>query len=73
MKKTESYTASFEEIQKILAALEQGDVDVDVLSDNVKRAAELIEFCRKRLRETELQVKKVMEKFDEDNADAEEK
>ncbi|HMZ27360.1 MAG TPA: exodeoxyribonuclease VII small subunit [Elusimicrobiota bacterium] len=73
MKKTDSYTASFEEIQKILAALEQGDVDVDVLSDNVKRAAELIEFCRKRLRETELQVKKVMEKFDEDGEDAEEK
>ncbi|MBL0349778.1 MAG: exodeoxyribonuclease VII small subunit [Elusimicrobia bacterium] len=73
MKKTESYTASFEEIQKILAALEQGDVDVDVLSDNVKRAAELIEFCRKRLRETELQVKKVMEKFEEDAAEDEEK
>jgi exodeoxyribonuclease VII small subunit len=73
MKKTDSYTASFEEIQKILAALEQGDVDVDVLSDNVKRAAELIEFCRKRLRETELQVKKVMEKFDKDGEDAEEK
>ena len=73
MKKTESYTASFEEIQKILAALEQGDVDVDVLSDNVKRAAELIEFCRKRLRETELQVKKVMEKFEEDAAEEEEK
>ena len=73
MKKTDSYTASFEEIQKILAALEQGDVDVDVLSDNVKRAAELIEFCRKRLRETELQVKKVMEKFDEDGEEAEEK
>ncbi|HMX95421.1 MAG TPA: exodeoxyribonuclease VII small subunit [Elusimicrobiota bacterium] len=73
MKKTDSYTASFEEIQKILAALEQGDVDVDVLSDNVKRAAELIEFCRKRLRETELQVKKVMEKFDEDGGDAEDK
>ena len=73
MKKTDSYTASFEEIQKILAALEQGDVDVDVLSDNVKRAAELIDFCRKRLRETELQVKKVMEKFDEDGGDAEDK
>ena len=73
MKKTESYTASFEEIQKILAALEQGDVDVDVLSDNVKRAAEFIEFCRKRLRETELQVKKVMEKFEEDAAEDEEK
>lgn len=73
MKKTESYTASFEEIQKILAALEQGDVDVDVLSENVKRAAELIEFCRKRLRETELQVKKVMEKFEGDAAEDDEK
>jgi exodeoxyribonuclease VII small subunit len=63
-KKTESYAQSYEELQKILEALDQGEIDVDDLSEKVKRAAELIDFCQKRLRETELQVKRVMEKLD---------
>jgi exodeoxyribonuclease VII small subunit len=64
MKKSESYGAQFAELQNILSSLEQGDVDVDELSEKVKRAAELITFCQSRLRETDVQVKKVIEKFE---------
>ena len=66
-KKSESkltYAEAFEELQGTLAALEQGEIDVDELSVQVKRAAELIEFCQKRLRETEVEVKKIVEKFE---------
>jgi exodeoxyribonuclease VII small subunit len=71
-KKTEGYAAAYEELQKILAAMDQGDIDVDELSEKVKRAAELIEFCQKRLRDTDLQVKRVMQKLEE-TTDAESK
>lgn len=70
MKKTDksettlSYAAAYEELQQILAGLEQGEIDVDELSAKVKRAAELIEFCQKRLKETEVEVKRVVEKFE---------
>ncbi len=64
MKKNVSYASSYEELQKILSELEQGDIDVDILSAKVKRAGELIEFCQKRLTETETEVKKVVEKFE---------
>lgn len=64
MKKTESYSAQFAELQTLLASLEQGEVDVDALSEKVKRAADLITACQSRLRETEVQVKKVIEKFE---------
>ena len=64
-KKTEGYTQAYNELQKILEAMDQGDVDVDELSEKVRRAAELIEFCQKRLRDTELQVKRVMQKLEE--------
>lgn len=64
-KKTEGYAQAFDELQKILEAMDQGEVDVDELSEKVKRAAELIEFCQKRLRDTELQVKRVMQKLEE--------
>lgn len=67
MKKNEvklSYAAAFEELQRILEGLEQGDIDVDELSNKVKRAAELIDFCQKRLRDTELEVKRVVDSFE---------
>ncbi|MBK6880787.1 MAG: exodeoxyribonuclease VII small subunit [Elusimicrobia bacterium] len=63
-KKSETYAQAYAEVQKILEGLDQGDIDVDDLSEKVKRAAELIDFCQKRLRETELQVKRVMEKLE---------
>ncbi len=63
-KKSEGYATAYEELQKILEALDQGEVDVDELSEKVKRAAELIEFCQKRLKDTELQVKRVMDKLE---------
>ncbi len=71
-KKSEGYAIAYEELQKILEALDQGEVDVDDLSEKVKRAAELIEFCQKRLKDTELQVKRVMQKLEESSTPAEE-
>ncbi len=71
-KKSEGYAPAYEELQKILEALDQGEVDVDDLSEKVKRAAELIEFCQKRLKDTELQVKRVMQKLEESSTPAEE-
>lgn len=67
-KTKDGYGAAYEELQKILQDLEGDEVDVDELSDKVKRAAELIDFCQKRLKETDLQVKRVMDKL-EKNAD----
>ncbi|MBL0058335.1 MAG: exodeoxyribonuclease VII small subunit [Elusimicrobia bacterium] len=63
-KKAEGYAQAYAELQKILEALDQGEIDVDELSEKVKRAAELIDFCQKRLRDTELQVKRVMQKLE---------
>jgi exodeoxyribonuclease VII small subunit len=63
MKRTEkkSYAESFQELQSIVDSLEGGDIDVDQMSEKVARAAELIATCQGRLRETELQVKKVID------------
>jgi exodeoxyribonuclease VII small subunit len=59
--KEPGYAEAFEELQAILADLERGEIDVDDLSVKVKRAAELIGFCRKRLADVEVEVKKVLE------------
>jgi exodeoxyribonuclease VII small subunit len=43
------YAAALAELETILGELERADVDVDVLATKVKRAAELIGFCRDRI------------------------
>lgn len=63
-KKESTYTESYEELKKILAGLEEGEIDVDDLSSKVKRASELLELCQKKLKSTEVEVKKIVEKLE---------
>ncbi len=63
-KKTDiTYAEGAAELETILAEIESGDADIDVLSDKVVRAAELIKLCREKLTKTELQVSKVVEEL----------
>ncbi|MCB0588467.1 MAG: exodeoxyribonuclease VII small subunit [Phaeodactylibacter sp.] len=48
-----TYEAALEELQQIVADLQEDAIGVDELSDKVKRAAELIAYCREKLRTTE--------------------
>ena len=48
-----NYTESFEELQKMVNEIEQGETSVDELSKKVKRASYLISFCKKKFSTTE--------------------
>lgn len=52
-KKTLSYQSAMQELQTIVAQLEANAIGIDELSEKVKRAAELVQFCQKKLRTTE--------------------
>lgn len=58
-KKEFSFNEAVKEIEKILADLESGNLDVDKLSVAVKRAAELIKMCQKKLRATEDEINSI--------------
>ena len=45
-----SYAEATAELDAILADLERDDLDVDVLAARVRRAAELLAWCRGRIR-----------------------
>ena len=45
----ESYSQAVDELDRILEDLEQDDIDVDLLADRVRRAAELLSWCRSRI------------------------
>ena len=56
-----SYADAAGELDEILDEIEGGSADVDVLSEKVERAAELIKLCRDKLSGTELRVRKVVD------------
>lgn len=56
-----TYTTAFEELKAIQLALEGNEVPIDELSEQVKRANFLIQFCRERLRTTEEEVQAILE------------
>jgi len=63
---TLNYKEAMKEIEEIVAKLEDNQLDVDELSEKVKRVSELIAFCKSKLRETEEEVEKVLDAIEED-------
>jgi len=58
-KKDLSFNEAVKEIESILQNIEQGDLDIDKLSQEVKRAAELIKQCQKKLKTTEDEINSI--------------
>lgn len=53
------YEAAVSELEEILAALDEDDIDVDHLAEQVKRATELVKICRDRISAARLEVKDI--------------
>lgn len=54
-----TYAAASAELEQILHDIESGEIDLDVLTEKVERAAALLAICRQKLAATETKVKKV--------------
>jgi exodeoxyribonuclease VII small subunit len=61
-----TYQEAFSELETILKKLENNELDVDQLTDQVKKASELIKFCKSKLFETETEIEKIIEDIDSD-------
>ena len=63
-KREETYNEAVEKLRKIVADIENGDLDVDVLSEKVKEATRLIKLCKEKLYKVDEEVKKVLEELE---------
>jgi exodeoxyribonuclease VII small subunit len=59
------YTQAIEELEAIVLEIENAEISVDELSQKVKRASELIRFCRKTLTSTETEVDSILKDLKE--------
>ena len=62
--KIETYNEAVEKLRKIVADIENGDLDVDILSEKVKEATRLIKLCKEKLYQADEEVKKVLEELE---------
>ncbi len=59
-----SYSAAIDELEAILAEIEDDALDLDHLTERVTRAAGLIRMCRERILRTRLEVERVVTDLD---------
>ncbi len=64
-KKTDgpSYAEASGELEQILQDIESGEIDLDLLTEKVERAAQLLTICRQKLAATATKVKKVTDEL----------
>ncbi|MBC7553904.1 MAG: exodeoxyribonuclease VII small subunit [Taibaiella sp.] len=66
MEQIQSYETAFAELQEIEAAIMAEDVTIDELAGKVRRAAELIAYCRTRLRTATDEVNGIVKEIGEE-------
>ena len=64
-----SYRDALSELESILAAIEEEQVDVDDLAVKVRRSAELIRLCRTRIEAATVAVEAIVEEMDSGDDD----
>jgi exodeoxyribonuclease VII small subunit len=69
MKKKElTYKEAVNEIELILQKIESEELDVDELTEKVKRAAYLMKWCKEKLRSSEKEIETVLKDLNQDEA-----
>ena len=61
MKQEIKYEAAFAELQTIVRRMENDELDIDQMSEQLKRAQELIKFCKDKLTKTEAELQKMVQ------------
>lgn len=60
----QTYRDALEELRVIHARLRDDEVDIDTLLDDVRRAADLLAFCRQRLASVGERLEEVLTDFE---------
>mgnify|MGYP002524213447 FL=1 len=55
-----TYAEAMNELESIVEHVEQNEMDIDGLAERLKRAQQLVKFCRERLLKTEEEVKSIL-------------
>ncbi len=60
MNKIETYNDAVKRLEEIVAQINSGTIDIDMLTENLREAHELIKFCRAKLYKVDEEVKTLL-------------
>lgn len=60
-KRQMKYEEAIGQLEKIVRQMENNELDVDQLSEQLKRAQQLIQFCRDKLTKTDEEIRQILE------------
>lgn len=61
MKKAPNYEEAVSQLEEIVKKMESGELDIDMMSTELKKAQQLIKLCKDKLTKTDEEIKKILE------------
>ena len=59
--KKETYSGAKERLEKIVRQIDNNELDIDILSEKIKEANEIIAFCTEKLTKADREVEKLLQ------------
>ncbi len=60
-KNTLTYSEAMNEVETILARIENDELEMDDLIAKVKRSSELLQYCKSKLTQTDAEIQKILD------------
>ena len=60
MAKKETYGQAVEKLEKIVASLENNEIDIDEQAEKLREAQALMAFCREKLANADKEIEKIL-------------
>jgi exodeoxyribonuclease VII small subunit len=60
-----SFSAALQELETILERIEREEIDIDRLAEELRRATELIELLRAKIRKADVEVTQIVQRLQE--------
>jgi exodeoxyribonuclease VII small subunit len=57
---------ALEELEAILRRVESEEIDIDSLAEELRRAAQLLEVCRGKIKRAEVEVTQIVQRLEDD-------
>ena len=61
MEKAPNYEEAVSQLEEIVQKMESGELDIDMMSTELKKAQQLIKLCKDKLTKTDEEIKKILE------------
>ncbi|MDE6151014.1 MAG: exodeoxyribonuclease VII small subunit [Prevotella sp.] len=61
MEKEMKYEEAVAELERVVTQMESGQMDLDAVTEKLKKAQKLIKYCKERLTETDGEIQKILD------------